>query len=57
MLTDAAVDAADLAASLAAGRAIRSFNCISVEGHTSTNDTLLFFANGLAIAPQSAPSR
>jgi glutamate N-acetyltransferase/amino-acid N-acetyltransferase len=25
-----------------------SFNCISVEGHTSTNDTLLLFANGAA---------
>ena len=24
----------------------QSFNCISVEGHTSTNDTLLFLANG-----------
>src|SRR5438094_481273 len=23
-----------------------SFNCVSVEGHTSTNDTLLVFANG-----------
>src|SRR5262249_30680440 len=23
-----------------------SFNCISVEGHTSTNDTVLLFANG-----------
>ncbi len=24
----------------------QTFNCISVEGHTSTNDTLLLFANG-----------
>lgn len=24
----------------------RTFNCISVEGHTSTNDTVLMFANG-----------
>jgi len=24
----------------------QSFNCISVEGHTSTNDTVLLFANG-----------
>ena len=23
-----------------------SFNCISVEGHTSTNDSLIFLANG-----------
>jgi glutamate N-acetyltransferase/amino-acid N-acetyltransferase len=36
-LQDIARDAAD-----------RSFNCISVEGHTSTNDTLLVFANGAA---------
>lgn len=26
----------------------RSFNCISVEGHTSTNDTVLLLANGQA---------
>lgn len=26
----------------------QSFNCISVEGHTSTNDTLLLLANGAA---------
>jgi glutamate N-acetyltransferase/amino-acid N-acetyltransferase len=43
--TDAAVSASDLAT--AARRAAdRSFHCISVEGHTSTNDTLLLFANG-----------
>jgi glutamate N-acetyltransferase/amino-acid N-acetyltransferase len=29
-----------------AGAADTSFNCISVEGHTSTNDTVLLFANG-----------
>ena len=28
----------------------RSFNCISVEGHTSTSDTVLLFANGAAAA-------
>jgi glutamate N-acetyltransferase/amino-acid N-acetyltransferase len=45
VLSDAAVAPADLAA--IAGRAAdASFNCISVEGHTSTNDTLLLFANG-----------
>jgi glutamate N-acetyltransferase/amino-acid N-acetyltransferase len=27
-----------------------SFNCISVEGHTSTNDTVLLFANGTGTA-------
>jgi glutamate N-acetyltransferase/amino-acid N-acetyltransferase len=45
VLTDAPLDVADLAA-LAPIAADQSFNCISVEGHTSTNDTLLFLANG-----------
>ena len=45
VLTDAPVDAADLAA-IAPVAADCSFNCISVEGHTSTNDTLLILANG-----------
>jgi glutamate N-acetyltransferase/amino-acid N-acetyltransferase len=43
----AAVRAADLAA-LAARAAEQTFNCVSVEGHTSTNDTLLLLANGAA---------
>jgi glutamate N-acetyltransferase/amino-acid N-acetyltransferase len=45
VLTDACVNKDDLAA-LAPRAAAKSFNCISVEGHTSTNDTLLFLANG-----------
>jgi glutamate N-acetyltransferase/amino-acid N-acetyltransferase len=45
VLTDAPVAMADLAA-LAPRAADQTFNCISVEGHTSTNDTLLFLANG-----------
>ena len=45
VLTDAAAAPADLA-TLAARAADQSFNCISVEGHTSTNDTLLLLANG-----------
>jgi glutamate N-acetyltransferase/amino-acid N-acetyltransferase len=45
VLTDACVAAADLAM-LARRAAESSFNAISVEGHTSTNDTLLLFANG-----------
>jgi glutamate N-acetyltransferase/amino-acid N-acetyltransferase len=45
VLTDAAVAAADLAAMMQRA-ADATFNCISVEGHTSTNDTLLAFANG-----------
>src|SRR5204862_2796105 len=39
------LDVADLAA-LAPIAADQSFNCISVEGHTSTNDSLIFLANG-----------
>jgi glutamate N-acetyltransferase/amino-acid N-acetyltransferase len=47
VLSDAPVRAADLAA--IAGRATElTFNCMSVEGHTSTNDTLLLLANGTA---------
>ncbi|HYV36354.1 MAG TPA: bifunctional glutamate N-acetyltransferase/amino-acid acetyltransferase ArgJ [Gemmataceae bacterium] len=45
VLTDAAV-APDALQAIAARAADSSFNCISVEGHTSTNDTLLLFANG-----------
>jgi glutamate N-acetyltransferase/amino-acid N-acetyltransferase len=54
VLTDAAVAPADLAA-LAVRAADESFNCVSVEGHTSTNDTLLLFANGQAGAGVSPP--
>ncbi len=45
VLTDAPVRAADLHDML---RPIieQTFNCISVEGHTSTNDTVLALANG-----------
>jgi glutamate N-acetyltransferase/amino-acid N-acetyltransferase len=45
VFTDAAVAPEDLAV-IARRAAARSFNCVSVEGHTSTNDTLLLFANG-----------
>jgi glutamate N-acetyltransferase/amino-acid N-acetyltransferase len=45
VLTDATVLPADLAR-LAPAAAEKTFNCVSVEGHTSTNDTLLFLANG-----------
>jgi glutamate N-acetyltransferase/amino-acid N-acetyltransferase len=47
VFTDAAVAPDDLAV-LAARAADQTFNCVSVEGHTSTNDTLLLFANGRA---------
>lgn len=53
VFTDAAV-APDHLATLAARAAEQSFNCISVEGHTSTNDTLLLFANGQAGGPPLA---
>src|SRR5206468_6120706 len=45
VLTDAAVTP-DHLAELARVAAAETFNCVSVEGHTSTNDTLLLFANG-----------
>lgn len=51
VFTDAAVAPDDLAR-LAVRSADETFNCVSVEGHTSTNDTLLFFANALAHPPQ-----
>jgi len=45
VMTDAVIDCDDLQTSL--GRAVdQSFNCISVEGHTSTNDTVLLLASG-----------
>jgi glutamate N-acetyltransferase/amino-acid N-acetyltransferase len=47
--SDAAVSADDLAV-LARRAAEQTFNCISVEGHTSTNDTLLLLANGASRA-------
>jgi glutamate N-acetyltransferase/amino-acid N-acetyltransferase len=45
VLSDAAVPSEHLTV-LARRAAAQTFNCISVEGHTSTNDTLLFLANG-----------
>src|SRR5437763_4563181 len=47
VFSDAAVAPADLAV-LAARAADQTFNCVSVDGHTSTNDTLLLLANGRA---------
>jgi glutamate N-acetyltransferase/amino-acid N-acetyltransferase len=45
ILTDASVAPVDLQVCLREA-AERTFNCISVEGHTSTNDTVLMLANG-----------
>lgn len=47
LLTDAPARSADLQAILS-DAVEASFNCISVEGHTSTNDTVLLLANGAA---------
>jgi glutamate N-acetyltransferase/amino-acid N-acetyltransferase len=50
ILTDATLSTA--AAQDALGGAVdETFNCISVEGHMSTNDTVLLLANGAAGAP------
>jgi glutamate N-acetyltransferase / amino-acid N-acetyltransferase len=45
VLTDSPVDATHLA-KLARNAADQSFNCVRVEGHTSTNDSLIVMANG-----------
>ena len=45
VLTDAAVAPADLTRVLRVAAA-DTFNCVSVEGHTSTNDTVFALANG-----------
>jgi len=47
IMTDAALTPGDADAMLRHG-VDRSFNCISVEGHTSTSDTVIFLANGVA---------
>ena len=47
VLTDAALDPDD-AQRLLRGAAEVSFNCVSVDGHMSTNDTVLLLANGAA---------
>ena len=47
IMTDAALDAATAKAALVEAVA-DSFNCINVDGHTSTNDTVLLVANGEA---------
>jgi glutamate N-acetyltransferase/amino-acid N-acetyltransferase len=47
ILTDAALEPADAQRPL--GEATeQTFNCVSVDGHTSTNDTVLLLANGAA---------
>jgi glutamate N-acetyltransferase/amino-acid N-acetyltransferase len=50
VLTDANLEPAAAQAALKAA-VEQSFNCISVEGHMSTNDTVLLVANGAAGGP------
>jgi glutamate N-acetyltransferase/amino-acid N-acetyltransferase len=47
ILTDAAIDPPTVQAALRTATS-DSFNCISVDGHMSTNDTVLLLANGAA---------
>ncbi len=47
IMTDAVLDTASARAALADAVA-DSFNCINVDGHVSTNDTVLLLANGAA---------
>jgi len=47
VLVDAALEPAD-AQQLLAAAVEESFNCVSVDGHMSTNDTVLLLANGAA---------
>jgi glutamate N-acetyltransferase/amino-acid N-acetyltransferase len=51
ILTDARLSATDAQAGLK-DAVDESFNCISVDGHTSTNDTVLLLANGAAGGPE-----
>ncbi len=53
VFTDAAVPAPKLQAALSQANA-KSFNCITVDGDTSTSDTLLLFATGKAGNPPEA---
>jgi glutamate N-acetyltransferase/amino-acid N-acetyltransferase len=50
IMTDANVEISDAQTALA-DAVDESFNCISVDGHTSTNDTVLLLANGAAGGP------
>lgn len=50
IVTDAAVAPAD-AQRLLADVAEQTFNCVAVDGHMSTNDTVLLLANGAAGGP------
>ena len=51
LLTDVSLNP-ETAQSMLKAAVDETFNCISVEGHTSTSDTVLFLANG-AVGPQN----
>ena len=53
VMTDATLNVAD-AQSVLRDVVEESFNCISVEGHTSTNDSVLLLASGAAGGPPLA---
>ena len=53
VLTDAVIDPS-VAQTLLKQIADRTFNCISVEGHTSTNDTVLLLSSGRAALEESS---
>jgi len=53
IMTDAAADPSTLQTALRTATS-DSFNCISVDGHMSTNDTVLLLANGAAGGPPLA---
>lgn len=55
VLTDAAMLPSDLA-ELARAAAVCTFNCVRVEGHTSTNDSLILMANGTGAPLHGAAS-
>jgi glutamate N-acetyltransferase/amino-acid N-acetyltransferase len=55
VFTDAALNETD-AATLLTASVDSSFNSISVEGHTSTNDTVLLLASGLVGEPLEGPA-
>jgi glutamate N-acetyltransferase/amino-acid N-acetyltransferase len=55
VVTDAKLSITDVEAGLK-DAAEESFNCISVDGHTSTNDTVLLLANGAAGGPELSGS-
>ncbi|HJQ80963.1 MAG TPA: bifunctional glutamate N-acetyltransferase/amino-acid acetyltransferase ArgJ [Lacipirellulaceae bacterium] len=55
IMTDAALQAADAQAALM-DAVDESFHCISVDGHMSTNDTVILLANGAAGTSSPNPS-